>query len=72
MQAVLTWLGSRTVIASIVGILITLARALNFEELAGVDEGALTDALYSIATGVAFVAAIVFRVRARKQADESS
>lgn len=58
---------SRGVIGSLVGILLVIAQSLKIEALVGVEPGALTDVIYNIATGVAFLVALWGRVAATKQ-----
>lgn len=54
-------LSSRTVIASLIGLLATIAKPLGFGDI---DAGQLTEAVLSVVQGASFIAAILFRAKA--------
>ena len=67
MEDVKTWLASKTVWMSILGVLATLTKLLGKDWFDTLDQGALADALVSVAQGAFFVLAAVFRITASKK-----
>lgn len=67
MEDVKSWLASKTVWMSILGVLATLTSMLGKDWFATIDQGALAEALVNVAQGVFYVLAAVFRITADKK-----
>ena len=59
-------LASRTVWSSLVGMICLFASVLGVETRM-IDQGALTEALLQVATGLSFIGSIIFRVTATRK-----
>ncbi len=65
MEAIKSWFTSKTVIASALGVALTVAQVLGLNEAAGIDKDALAGHVVNIAEGVLYAVAIWGRLTAK-------
>jgi hypothetical protein len=64
MEDVKPWYTSKTVIAGIIGTVLTMAQLLHIDQLAGIDKDTVADQVVHVTEGVLYVIALYGRIMA--------